>query len=76
MSEGNIIIKKNIIEYFIHSNMDMKVLHRDSGVLGALFYILNNSTKTELPGCRSAYIGSFCWNTSIYEMVNGVRVNK
>ncbi|CAN0048167.1 unnamed protein product, partial [Ectocarpus fasciculatus] len=36
-----------IIQYCIRSNMDIKVLLRDSDARGALFYILNYSTKTE-----------------------------
>ena len=38
----------DILQYFIRSDMDMKVLLRDSDVRGALFYILNNSPKTEI----------------------------
>jgi len=37
----------DIIQYFIPSDMDVKVLLRDSDVRGALFYILNN-TKTKI----------------------------
>ncbi|CAM9502202.1 unnamed protein product, partial [Hapterophycus canaliculatus] len=36
-----------IIQCCIRSNMDIKVLLRDSDVGGALFYILNYSTKIE-----------------------------
>lgn len=36
-----------IIQFCIRSNMDVKVLLRDSDARGAIFYILNYSTKTE-----------------------------
>lgn len=36
-----------IIQYCTRSNMDLKVLLRDSDARGLLFYILNYSTKTE-----------------------------
>ncbi|CAN0265693.1 unnamed protein product, partial [Scytosiphon promiscuus] len=36
-----------IIQYCTRSNMDIKALLRDSDARGALFYILNYSTKTE-----------------------------
>ncbi|CAN0441545.1 unnamed protein product, partial [Ectocarpus fasciculatus] len=36
-----------VIQFAIRSNMDLKVLLRDSDAKGILFYILNYSTKTE-----------------------------
>ncbi|CAM9735414.1 unnamed protein product, partial [Ectocarpus sp. 13 AM-2016] len=36
-----------VIQFAIRSNMDLKILLRDSDAKGLLFYILNYSTKTE-----------------------------
>lgn len=44
---GHVNSYNMLIQYCIRSNMDLTVMLRDSDARGALFYILNYSTKTE-----------------------------